>query len=230
MHHIVKWWERLNPMAQFIILVLLAGTMIPLLVVIASGRDIIDVLLTIGSEMGSALVIFILFDYLLDVRERRAAEARKLQQAQDDLIRELGSRVSEISGRAADQLRARGWLSDGTLERAHLNDAELEGVDLSGAAMANAYLGMANMQRARLSSADLRGVNFYHTRLEQADLSSADLREAKFVRARLRGANLRGANLSGAILNSVEADSTTILPDGSSWQSSGDFKRFTEVL
>lgn len=230
MNRIIKWWERLNPMAQFIILVLAAGTLIPLLVVIASGRDIVDVLLTIGSEMGSALVIFILFDYLLDVRERRAADLRKRHQMQDQLIRELGSRVGDISGRAAEQLRERGWLTDGTLERAHLNDADLEGIDLSGAALPYAYLGMANVQRANLSAADLRGVNFYHTRLEGADLRGCDLRGAKFVRARLRGADLTGANLTGAILNSIDADSTTILPDGSCWQSGDDFKRFVDTI
>jgi hypothetical protein len=45
--------------------------------------------------------------------------------------------------------------------------------------------------------------------------------------ANLRGANLAGADLRGASLKRLRCDSDTILPDGSRWTESSDWRQFT---
>ena len=81
--------------------------------------------------------------------------------------------------KAVEELRARGWLEDGSLEGVRLCHAHLEGADLF--------------------KASLRRVDFHQAHLHEADLSGADLTKAKLARA-----DLRGVNFSGAIL--TEAD------------------------
>jgi len=79
-----------------------------------------------------------------------------------------------------EELRAHGYLSDGTLKNIALIHAHLEGADLM--------------------NADLEGVDFHQAHMEFADLSSANLAGAKMVRATLKGANFSKANLTGGDL------------------------------
>jgi CheY-like chemotaxis protein len=89
---------------------------------------------------------------------------------------------------AVEELRAHGWLNDGTLKNIALIHAHLEGADLM--------------------HADLEGVDFHQAHMEFADLSSANLANAKMVRAVLKGANFNKTILTGADLfkaNMMEA-------------------------
>jgi uncharacterized protein YjbI with pentapeptide repeats len=63
--------------------------------------------------------------------------------------------------------------------------------------------------------------------LTGANLANALLVGANFWRTMLIGANLSEANLVDAKLVDIQADETTILPDGSSWSSDVDWRRFT---
>jgi len=81
---------------------------------------------------------------------------------------------------AVEELRAHGYLSDGTLKNITLIHAHLEGADLM--------------------NADLEGVDFHQAHMEFTDLSSAKLFGAKMVRATLKSANLSNADLTGADL------------------------------
>ena len=81
---------------------------------------------------------------------------------------------------AVGELRAHGWLSDGTLRNIALIHAHLEGADLM--------------------NANLEGIDFHQAHMEFADLSSANLSGAKMVRATLKDANLSNANLTGVDL------------------------------
>ncbi|GAB4541927.1 MAG: hypothetical protein Kow0063_33300 [Anaerolineae bacterium] len=96
------------------------------------------------------------------------------------LIRKLRCPDNKLVLQAVEELRVRGWLSDGTLRGVALCHAQLQGADLM--------------------SADLRGVDFHQAHLEWADLSMADLSGAKLSRAHLCGANLDHARLSEADL------------------------------
>ena len=97
-----------------------------------------------------------------------------------DLIRKMRSPETKLVLEAIAELRARGWLEDGSLRGVMLCHAHLEGSDLY--------------------KASLREVDLHQAHLEGADLSLTDLGAAKLTRAGLRGANLSQANLAGTDL------------------------------
>jgi uncharacterized protein YjbI with pentapeptide repeats len=70
------------------------------------------------------------------------------------LVRQMGSRVNEEAVRAAEALRAQGWL---------LGDS-FEGIDLSG----------ANLRGGTLCNVNLRGVNLTGANLGGMDLSGSN--------------------------------------------------------
>jgi two-component system alkaline phosphatase synthesis response regulator PhoP len=96
------------------------------------------------------------------------------------IISKLRSSENKRVLEAVEELRAHGYLSDGTLKNIALIHAHLEGADLM--------------------NADLEGVDFHQAHMEFADLSSANLAGAKMVRATLKGANFSKANLTGVDL------------------------------
>ena len=96
------------------------------------------------------------------------------------IISKLRSSENKRVLEAVEELRAHGWLSDGTLKNIALIHAHLEGADLM--------------------NADLEGVDFHQAHMQFADLSSANLIGEKLVRATLKGANLSKTDLTGADL------------------------------
>ena len=96
------------------------------------------------------------------------------------IIRKLRSSENKRVLEAVEELRAHGWLGDGTLKNIALIHAHLEGADLM--------------------NADLEGVDFHQAHMEFSDLSSANLTGAKMVRATLKGANFSKTDLTGADL------------------------------
>ena len=97
-----------------------------------------------------------------------------------DVIRKLRSPENKVVLQAVEELRVRGWLTDGSLKGVPLCHAHLQGADLLGA--------------------DLRNVDLHQARLDYADLSSANLSNTKLTRVNFQGANLSRANLQGADL------------------------------
>ena len=92
------------------------------------------------------------------------------------IISKLRSSDNKRVLEAVEELRAHGWLNDGTLKNIGLIHAHLEGADLM--------------------NADLEGVDFHQAHMQFADLSSANLAGAKMVRATLKGANFSKADLT----------------------------------
>ena len=91
------------------------------------------------------------------------------------LIRKLHSPDSKHVLQAIEELRARGWLSDGSLRGASLQYVHLEGADLYKANLEDADLRHAQMDGANLSLANLQGANLSLVNLQTADLSRANL-------------------------------------------------------
>ena len=130
---------------------------------------------------------------------------------QMQLIRKLRSPHNKVAVQAVEELRARGWLSGGSLERAHLRFVHLQGADLYGANLQDANLCMADLRWADLSMVNLEGA-----RLNKADLYRADLSEANLHGAFMTRANLQGArNLAEAQLAQASRLRGATLPDGS---------------
>lgn len=98
-------------------------------------------------------------------------DARRVeQQHRLELIRALGSRISEIAIRASEELRFNGWLEDGSLR--------------------GCFLFKANLHQANLRFANLQGTNLHSANLNEVDLSFANLSEARLILAKLQRAKI----------------------------------------
>ena len=202
MNQIRNWWQGLSAAARLrlaIIPALLAGALFSSLWAVSRSGDWEGLALNLGTELGGAVITFILLDLVIGGRERREAAARKARKKKDrrvrktqeelqHLIQQLGSGVNLVAKQAAEELRLQGWHDDGSLRVARLNEANLQGADLRGADLQGARLFRANLQGARLFGADLRN----------AHLTGADLRDAYMGRVRLEGAHMAGVNLLDA--------------------------------
>jgi hypothetical protein len=154
-----------------------------------------DFYANVSSELASIAITVLIIDSLNRRREaeerdrrKKAKATAKLERRKDRLVHQLGSRLNQDAKRAAEQLRAEGWLQDGSLEGVHLRNANLEGADLR----------WVNLQRAQLFRANLQGANLFGADLRGAHLAGADLRDALLGKANLQGAYLEGCNLEGA--------------------------------
>jgi hypothetical protein len=132
----------------------------------------------------------LIFDQYQDIQNRKA-----------DLILQMGSSENTITIEAVRQLRAEGWLQDGTLYNATLSVMvplrqpcvyrcyAYEGLQPVGTNLQGVDLSLAYLQGTNLGYANLEGVNLYYANLEGANLGYANL----------EGANLYYANLEGHI-------------------------------
>lgn len=160
-----------------------------------------DFYVTVVIALASIAIALLVIDSL---NERSAHE-----QLRAKLIRQLGSTDNRIALRAVRELRAGGWLEDGSLRGANLMRANLRGASLIGGNLQEAVLFRADLQEA-----DLVGTNLQGAYLARANLEEADLRGAKLQGAKLQGANLQGADLQGADLEGANLEGVT-MPDGS---------------
>ncbi|MBN2385691.1 MAG: pentapeptide repeat-containing protein [Anaerolineales bacterium] len=106
-----------------------------------------------------------------------------------ELINKLWGLENKYALQAIEELRVRGWLSDGSLRgialcQAQLQDADLMEADLSSIDFHQANLDYADLSKARLNGAklnraSLQGVNFDATDLTYADLYKVNLRGAR---------------------------------------------------
>jgi len=165
----------------------------------------------LSAELASIAITVLLIDYLNERRENR--NLRGL------LKREMGSEDNGIALRAVVELRAHGWLLDGSVKNAYLRRANLYRADLYNASMENCYLHKANLKRAflegadlsgaDLTQADLTGATFDNSNLEGADLTDAILESTQFI-----GANLLNAKLQETRLASLASLEKSIMPNG----------------
>jgi len=149
--------------------------------------------LNLGTEMLGAVATYVLLELFIGGRERR--EANKAA-----LIAQLGSRVNDVTVAAAEELRRHGWLCDGSLQKAILHGANLEGINLSEANLKKADLSDANLEEANLTEANLQGADLFTANLQGAILWGTNLEGAHLTQSNLRGAIMWGANLEGAHL------------------------------
>ncbi|MCL4247868.1 MAG: pentapeptide repeat-containing protein [Anaerolineae bacterium] len=207
------------------------------------GEFLRDYYANISTEFASIAITVLIIDGLNQRRDRISQEVRERER----LTRQLGSNVNEVARRAAEELRANGWLTDGTLqecdlrvanlEEAKLWDADLQGVNLqwaklkkanlNGASLAGANLTQANLQAARMRGADARGATLFEARLYRVDFHDALLQQCTFEGAHLEGARFENADLRGAKFDGAILDSLTVLPDGAAWTPETDMNRFT---
>ncbi|GAB4526109.1 MAG: hypothetical protein OHK0046_42630 [Anaerolineae bacterium] len=198
----------------------------------------------ISTEMVGAIVTGGLFILLVQGAETREAVL--------ELVARLSSNNPTVASAALEEARGKGWLEDGTLNGADLEDANLSGQDLQWGQFTRARLDRAdlssaelwrtvfhqadfweaNLQDVQATEANFSLAQFQYTDLRGADLSHAELRGAYFQSADLRGTDLGLANIEFAYIDTQEVgfvtvfDDNTILPDGTKWTPETDWARF----
>jgi uncharacterized protein YjbI with pentapeptide repeats len=153
-----------------------------------------------GTEMFGAFLTFWLIEMLRGSRREREQAEREAQERKARLIRQMGSEVRDVAVPAVRELRAAGWLYDGSLEGVVLIKANLQGAYLLGANLQRVHLIEANLERAALLGANLEGAHLQKANLQEAYLSGANLQEADLEKANLQGTRLSDANLQKAHL------------------------------
>jgi hypothetical protein len=128
----------------------------------------------ISTDLASIAITILIIDY---ISEKRADEQLKAQ-----LIREMAGSNNGIALRAINELRARGWLQDGSL-RGKIFDG-------------------VNWQGADLNDADLQGATFLNANISYANLNHTDLRKSTLINVNLYSTNFYEANLEG--VNSID--------------------------
>lgn len=181
------WYSKLNDTEQFVIRFTLIVALIFTIAYIVANIDVLEMVRVINDFAANVIteVISIAVTVLIIERlnQRRATEQQKAE-----LILQMGSPDNGFGLEAVRKLEYYGWLTDGSLEKTRLVEANLQGAVLRSANLRKTWLIRANLQEARL----------WEVNLQQADLADANVQQANLVDANLQQANLWDANLQKA--------------------------------
>ena len=137
-------------------------------------------------------------------------KARERSEHFRKLLREMGSRSNEAAIRAVEELRALGYLTNGSISKgtdfsyanlrnAPLKNAKIKGVNLSFAHLEGADLWLTDFEGANFSYAFLENANLLHTNFERANLSNTHLERTGIWGVNFRKAHLYYAYFSHAV-------------------------------
>ena len=129
-------------------------------------------------------------------------------------VAQLTSRIKGLDNKsmlqAVEELRTKGWLTNGALQHAHLRKISLQNANLRDSNLQNSTLSEANLRGANLSLANLK-----FARLRRADLRRADMDKTNLHLADLFEANLyRARHLTTAQLSQARRLQGAIMPNG----------------
>jgi uncharacterized protein YjbI with pentapeptide repeats len=127
-----------------------------------------------------------------------------------ELINKIMKLENKSTLQAVEELRVRGWLTDGALRGVALCQAQMQNADLMGADLRNVDFHQATLDFADLCKARLNGVKLNRASLQRVNFDHADLTYADLYKANLRGAR----NLTAQQLSSVRQLLGVIMPDG----------------
>ena len=227
---LIRWWTPLRIAgAALLVLALLVGTLgyvneRELLHLTETAKQILKYLSANAStELASIAITILIVDALYQRRETEREKKR--------LILQMGSPDNAFAREAVRALWARGWLHDGSVNKAYLKLANLQGADLRDTSLQKVHLEAADLRKARLDSvelqeaimvganlqgtslgrANLQGAILSHANLQGAFLWDANLQGVDLEDADLRGADLRNANLQGALLRRANLQGTDLM-------------------
>ncbi len=161
-------------------------------------------IVTVGN-VESLSIVTAAFLFLLEGGKRRR---REHLEAMEVILscQQAGARLSHARNQALELLSESGlWLDGVDLSATNLDDlrvpyARWRDVNLSNSSLRRVLLADADLQHSDLSGADLSQANLQHADLRGANLKGSDLRDADLSGADLSGADLIGADLTGADL------------------------------
>ncbi|MGB8211961.1 MAG: pentapeptide repeat-containing protein [Anaerolineales bacterium] len=127
-----------------------------------------------------------------------------------ELINKIWGLENKYSLQAIEELRVRGWLSDGSLRGVALCQAQLQDANLMEADLCNADFHQATLDYADLRKARLNGAKFNRASLQNVNFDMADLNYVEMYKVNLRGAR----NLTEQQLSKTNQLLGSIMPDG----------------
>src|SRR5512135_2537118 len=130
-----------------------------------------------------------------------------------ELINKIYMLENKSTLQAVEEMRVRGWLTDGSLKGAALCQAQMSNADLMDADLRNVDFHQANLEFADLRKARLNGAKLNRASLFRANFDHADLTYADLYKANLRGAQ----NLTDQQLSSANQLLGAVMPDGSTY-------------
>jgi hypothetical protein len=161
-----------------------------------------DFYANVAVDLAFTAVTILIIDVLDDRREQKMEKER--------LILQMGSPNNGTAMEAVRVLRSRGWLSDGSLNGAfleaadlshcNLTDSKLHGANLNQVKLNGAMMKKADLTAAMLSNAQFQDAELIDSIFDQATLYGAQLQNANLSNCSFKGANLLNANLRGAML------------------------------
>ena len=130
-----------------------------------------------------------------------------------DLVRKLRSTDNKRVLQAVEELRVRGWLSDGSLKNIPICNAQMQDADLLGANLVNVDLHQGQFEHAELCQVDLTGAKLTRANLRDANFSQAKLTDTDLFKADLQNAR----NLTDEQLAQAKRLWGAIMPDGKTY-------------
>jgi uncharacterized protein YjbI with pentapeptide repeats len=127
-----------------------------------------------------------------------------------ELINKIWGLENKYSLQAVEELRVRGWLSDGSLRGTAMCQAQLQSADLMTADLCNVDFHQANLDYSDLSKAKLNGAKLTRASLQGVNFDHTDLTNADLYKVNLRGAR----NLTDAQLVTANELLGSTMPDG----------------
>jgi uncharacterized protein YjbI with pentapeptide repeats len=238
----MKWQRKWAPVHVIGILLLVASLVITILGYLNQHYSypmpkpleyfITDFYANLSTEFISIAITVLIINQLY--------ERSKLQKTKDQLIRQMGFAGNELARLAVDELRAHGWLEDGSLcretfryaklsmaslisanlARTNFTNAEFQNADIKWANLHGATLNNAHFENSLLIGTDLSNSHLKHASLKGAYLIETKLQYAELMDADFTGSILWGVNLSNAEITDIQLKkalmlSGAVLPDGS---------------
>ena len=127
-----------------------------------------------------------------------------------ELINKIWGLENKYSLQAIEEMRVRGWLTDGSLRGVAMCQAQLQDANLMEADLCNTDFHQANLDYADLRKARLNGAKFNRASLQGVNFDNADLNLAEMYKVTLRGAR----NLCEEQLSKANQLLGSIMPDG----------------
>jgi len=133
-----------------------------------TATEIIGIILTVA-----------FIDYYYRQREEKELKVK--------LIREMGSRDNADALKAVSELRAKGWLQDGSLNNLYIQYADLKNADLS----------LASLTNCNFDSVNFEGANLFYTNFSSSEIRNSDFKRAMIIGTIFRETKLLHTDFTG---------------------------------
>ena len=165
----------------------------------------------IVTELGGIAVTILVVDFFY--------RKQSLNERRSQLIRELGSTHNVIALRSLSELRAQGWLSDGSLKNAFFEYSDLRDANLSGANLSGSWLYSINLEKSNLHRVNFENVSMLDVNLSNANMAKANLKGLNYssiLSKKINGVDTREvvAKRNNDLLKNALCLSGAIMPDG----------------